>query len=225
MDETRLTGQTVGVTRKDAEEIQGKGLIDAALERDVKFFVYSSVDRGGEASSKNPTNVPHFATKHRIEEHLFEATKNSNMQWTVLRPVAFFDNIVPDFFGKIFCTSYKMVLEDRPLQLIATSDIGYFAAQAFLKPDEYQGQCISLAGDELKFRDFERIFEEKTGEPLPLMNTILCRLLHWISAELYTMYRWFHDRGYQADIPALRAKHPELMDFSAWLEKESVWKK
>ncbi|KAL1978418.1 hypothetical protein VTN31DRAFT_1277 [Thermomyces dupontii] len=149
------------------------------------------------------------------------------MQWTVLRPVAFFDNITPGLFGTVFCTSSEVVLEDKPLQLIAKRDnwVLYFAARAFLRPDEYHAQCLSLAGDELKFSDLERIFEEKTGQSLPLMSTFLCRLLHWASTELYTMYQWFRDSGYQADrCTAVKAKHPGLMDFSIWLEKERAWK-
>jgi hypothetical protein len=50
-----------------AEESQGKALIDESIRQKVKFFVYSSVDRGGEDRSfNNPTNIPHFMTKHNI---------------------------------------------------------------------------------------------------------------------------------------------------------------
>jgi hypothetical protein len=53
------------------------------------------------------------------------------MDWTVLRPVAFFENLVPGFLGKVFSTSWQMTLKkNQTLQLIATSDIGFFAAEA-----------------------------------------------------------------------------------------------
>ena len=54
---------------------QGWGYIDAAIKNDVQHFVYSSVDRGGDASAPTPTNVPHFILKHNIEQHLFNKTK------------------------------------------------------------------------------------------------------------------------------------------------------
>lgn len=57
------------------EERQGKNLVDAALKNNVKYFVYSSVDRGGESSIDRPTDVPHFVSKHNIEHHLINATK------------------------------------------------------------------------------------------------------------------------------------------------------
>ncbi|KAK6833747.1 hypothetical protein PG987_008441 [Apiospora arundinis] len=55
----------------DAEEAQGKALVDAAVLHGVKHFVYSSGDRGGpERSETNPTNVKNFAAKYHIEKHL-----------------------------------------------------------------------------------------------------------------------------------------------------------
>ena len=37
------------------------------------------------------------------------------------------------------------------------------------------------------------------------------------NAELAAMFRWFDERGYQADIAALRALYPELTSFRTWL--------
>jgi uncharacterized protein YbjT (DUF2867 family) len=52
----------------DGEEEQVKPLICAAAESGVKHFVFSSVERGGdELSWENPTDVPHFVTKHNGE--------------------------------------------------------------------------------------------------------------------------------------------------------------
>jgi uncharacterized protein YbjT (DUF2867 family) len=59
----------------EREVAQGCALIDAAVEHSVQHFVYSSVERGGdEPSWDNPTTVPHFQTKYRIEQHLKEVT-------------------------------------------------------------------------------------------------------------------------------------------------------
>jgi nucleoside-diphosphate-sugar epimerase len=66
-------------------------MVDGALAAGVKFFVYTSVERGGnDKSYDNPTNVPHFISKHNIEHHLVE-NAGDKMQWTILRPVAFMD--------------------------------------------------------------------------------------------------------------------------------------
>ena len=153
------------------ETKQGKALVDNSLQNGVKHFVTSTVDRGGANSDRDATNIPHFITKHNIEQHLFAKAKGSDMSWTVLRPVAFLDNLTPTFFGRVFTASWKLRLgeQDKKLQLVATSDIGWFGAQAFLKADldQYRNKSISLAGDELTFKEFKDIFEKKTGETLP----------------------------------------------------------
>ncbi|MBW0461191.1 hypothetical protein O181_000906 [Austropuccinia psidii MF-1] len=139
-----------------------KALVDEALKQNVKFFIYCSVDRGGEEKSpKSPTNVLHFIHKHKIEQHLMEKSKNTEMQWFILRPTAFYDNLVPGFIGKIFATSYRSALKGKPLQLVATSDIGFFGAEGFLHPEKYAGKSLSLAGDELTYDEFEKIFQQK----------------------------------------------------------------
>lgn len=202
------------------EERQGKSLIDSALKHKVQHLVYSSVDRHGEASSTNKTDIPHFASKHNIEHHLFDSTKDSPMSWTVLRPVAFMENFDGGFIGKIFATAWKLVIKSRPLQLIATEDIGVFAAKSFLSPKEYAGRCISLAGDELTFGQMMEIFERKTGAGAPLTWEIMARLVLRMSKEMGTMFSFFEREGYGADILALRKEHPGLMNLATWLEKQ-----
>jgi nucleoside-diphosphate-sugar epimerase len=71
------------------EERQGKAMVDTALANKVSHFVYTSVDRGGDAkSAAAATYVPHFASKHAVEQHLFAKAKGSDMSYTVLRPAA-----------------------------------------------------------------------------------------------------------------------------------------
>lgn len=73
------------------EELQGKALIDGALANNVKHFVYSSVDRGGnDFSYETRTDIPHFISKYHIEHHLVESAKGK-MNWTILRPVTFME--------------------------------------------------------------------------------------------------------------------------------------
>ncbi|KAF3163724.1 hypothetical protein TWF788_001347 [Orbilia oligospora] len=209
-----------------SEEKQGKDLITAAINNNVKHFIYSSVDRGGAASDNSPTNVPHFIAKHNIERFLFEKGTEHGMDWTVLRPVAFFENLVPGFVGKVFATSWDLALrKEKKLQLIATTDIGFFATEAFLKPDEYKGQKISLAGDELTYDEFKSIFEQKTGEKLPTTFKLIGSALNYMVKDFGYMFKWFNDVGYGADIASLRKINPEIKDFATWLETESLFKK
>ncbi|CAO2654433.1 Nn.00g111660.m01.CDS01 [Neocucurbitaria sp. VM-36] len=209
----------------EREEKQGKALVDAAINNGVSHFVYSSVDRGGPKSETNPTNVPHFKSKFAVEQHLFEKARASGMTWTVLRLVGFYENLVPGFLGKVFSTSWRINLKpEKTLQLVATSDIGFFAAEAFLKPAENKNKSISIAGDELTYSQYKRVFEEKTGQTLPTTFGFIAALINWLVKDLGYMFKWFGDVGYGADIPSLRQVYPELKDFGTWLETESQFK-
>lgn len=214
------------IGRDANEEHQGKALIDEALNQGVKYFVYSSVDRGGEDSITNPTNIPHFMTKHHIEMHLLARTKYHDhaMDWTILRPTAFMENLTPDFMGKVFATAWKAILKDKPLQLVATSDIGFFAADAFAFPERYRGRAISLAGDELTFQRMAEVFRARVGREVPTTFELPVRALLAMMPELGTMFWWFRDEGYGVGIEgveALRELHPHMKDFGNWLETQS----
>ncbi|KHN98013.1 nucleoside-diphosphate-sugar epimerase family protein [Metarhizium album ARSEF 1941] len=199
------------------EEAQGKSLIDAAVRHGVKHFVYTSVDRHGAKSIDNPTNVPHFISKHHIEHHLIDKGKKG-MSWTILRPVAFMENLAPGFIGKFFVTAWRDAIKSRPLQLISTDDIGAFAALSFMEPERFAGKSISLAGDEMTYAQLEQVFREKTGAPPPTTFGFVAWLILQLSVEMKTMFRFFETEGYGADIAAVRELDPDVKDLSRWLE-------
>jgi uncharacterized protein YbjT (DUF2867 family) len=207
-------------------------MADAALANHVEYFVYTSVDRGGEMRSlTNPTNVPHFRSKHNIEQHLLAATgeekTNSTthkMKWVILRPVAFMENLTPGFAAKIVATAWRLYLGKKTIQLVAAKDIGWFAAQALLRPEEFAGRSISLAGDELTYKQISDVFQAKTGHSIPETLPLLARLIVWLVSDVGNMIRWFAAEGYGADIVALRTQYPELLSLGEWVE-QSEWVK
>ncbi|KAL8727238.1 MAG: hypothetical protein Q9181_005785 [Wetmoreana brouardii] len=215
---------------QEREEKQGKALIDLAIDHGVKYFVYSSVERGGEKSGQKATYVPHFISKYNIEHYLFAKSENGKkMSYTIIRPVAFMDGLQPGFMGKVFATWLKIGLRpSKPLQYIAVSDIGFFAAQGFLQPEDpaYKNQAINLAGDELTFNQLNDVFQSKMGYPIPLTFEFLARFLKWMLKEISIMFRWFDEEGYDgADTSTLKKLHPGLLTFGDWLEKESGFTK
>jgi uncharacterized protein YbjT (DUF2867 family) len=201
----------------DLEVAQGKSLVDAALKNHVKFFVYSSVDRGGPRSDVGPSPVPHFETKRQIEDHLRSKTVNANMQYAILRPTFFMDNIANDMQGGLISAAWKANVDPKRLQLIATSDIGLVAAQAFATPDEYAGRAISLAGDELTHQEATLVWQEEIGSPMPNGSRILAWALLRAVKDLRYMFKWFREEGYGANIPELKSQYPELQDLRTWL--------
>jgi len=206
-------------SKSDAEEVQGKALVDAALKNGVETFVYTSVDRHGADSETQDTDIPHFISKAHIERYLQEKSAGTQMAWTILRPVAFLDNIIKGFAGKIFPTAWKVGFSPTTkLQVISSVDIGWFGAQALLRPKDFAGRAISLAGDELTFDEANTIFKEEVGYDIPITFGFIVSALLWGVKDIGTMFKFFEDVGYAADIAALRKEHPGLRSFADWVK-------
>ncbi|RLV70364.1 NmrA family protein [Streptomyces sp. CBMAI 2042] len=181
-----------------AEVRHGKAVADVAKEAGVTHFVYSSV--GG---AERGTGIDHFESKAEIERHI----KALGLPATILRPVFFMNNLLhfADVEGERVMS--LPVEPDKPMQFIASDDIGVFAADAFDRPAEFIGWEIELAGDEITFPQVAEVYERITGTPSRLEATPIEE----------RMFEWFAEEGYQADIPALRELHPGLLTFEQFL--------
>ncbi|GAA1865586.1 NmrA/HSCARG family protein [Actinomadura bangladeshensis] len=192
-----------------AEERQGKAVADAAAEAGVAHLVYSSVG-GADRSS----GIPHFESKANIERHIREL----GLPATVLRP-AMFHEMFQDLGPRL--VDGRLVLRmwlrpEVPVQLIATGDIGVFAADAFQDPAAWLGRRVEIAGDELTGPQMAEAFERACGvparyEPLPIEPLRAAR------PDLAAMFDWFERDGYHADLPGLRRIRPDLVGLEAWL--------
>lgn len=213
------------------EEQQGKAMTQAAIDAGVQHIVFTATERGGqEKSDTDPTNIPHFISKYNIEQDIVEKAEASSQHttWTFLRPVAFFENLNPSFFGKGFVSMWRLNGLDRKLQMISGKDVGRVAAEAFINSaaDEYKNKAISLAGDEISPREAEAVFKDVTGQEVPWTYAFVGRGLRWMLHEqLGMMFDWFVSVGFGTDVKAVRAKYPFLKDFRTWLETESAWAK
>ncbi|KAF2111158.1 NmrA family protein [Lophiotrema nucula] len=212
-----------GVTH-DTEVVQGKSLIDESVKEGVSHFVYSSVDRGGNAKSfTTETPIPHFQSKYQIEQHLLEKAgkQGEKMGWTTLRPVAFMDNLEPGFQTKVFLAALRDTLGEKPMQWISVEDIGLFAAKAFQNPSQWNARAEGLAGDELTFEEFSGCFERATGSPAPATYGMFGSALMWAVKELNLMITWFKTDGYGVDIGKLKREEPGLCGFERHLRERS----
>ncbi|KAB2568832.1 hypothetical protein DBV05_g12488 [Lasiodiplodia theobromae] len=211
----------------EGEVRQGISLIDESIKAGVKHFVYSSVERGGEARSwDNPTQIPHFMTKHSIEHHLRDSTASGDgaeMGWTILRASTFMDNFQPGLFSKVFMTALRDTMGDKLMQWVATKDIGVFATMVFEQPDRWNRRAVSLAGDQLTFQQLDQVFQKITGSPVPTTFWVLGGAFKYGLTEVRTMVDWFKEEGCKADIKELRQVHPELMDVETWLKTQSLF--
>ncbi|UZP39001.1 hypothetical protein NXS19_006817 [Fusarium pseudograminearum] len=187
-----------GVTL-EGEVRQGKGLIDESIKAGIKHFIYSSVDRGGDEKSWTDATVFYeldHSPSHRIHGK----------------------NLEPIFATKIFLTMIRDTLKDKPLQWVATEDIGYFAAEAFTDPQGWNKKAISITGDELTFAQLSEAFEHATGGPAGTTFGILGKALKVGVKELGIMVNWFRDEGYGADLAKVRQLNPEAKTMEQWVK-------
>lgn len=216
------------VTVPPNDEAQALPLIEAATMKanQVDHIVFSSVDRGGDDESwSQPTEIPHFAAKHRIELRLRQLCNENNKRWTILRPTGFMDSYNPGFFGKMMASLWSEGMpKDRKMQLVSTHDIGVFAAKALLDPESWSGKATALAGDELSFMELQEIFQRVVGEEIPQTYKVVTYPILWMVADASKSFEWFKTAGWKADIGALRAQEPRLQDFETWLRESSEWR-
>ncbi len=202
--------QNFALTGVEGEVRQGQTLADAAKAAGLRHVVYSSV-----GSAHRQTGIPHFDSKFQIEEYI----RSIDLPHTILRPVYFMEN----WFGSrdyILGGTLGQPLDPaKPLQQVAVDDIGAFAALAFADPDRWLGQAVDLAGDELTGPQSAEVFGRVIGRPVRYVQTSLDQIRQYMGDEGVTMFEWFDEVGYEADIPALRALYPRLTTLEQWLRK------
>lgn len=190
----------------------------------VQHIVFSSVDRGGDAASwENPTEIAHFKSKHEIEvrlRDLCEAQKQTEssspkIQYTILRPVAFMDNLNPgSLFGPVFASMWATMPAERSLQVVSVRDIGLFGAKALLAgPDDAvlgANRAIGLAGQELRYEEAREVFRRVGGgqREMPQAPWIVGKGVRWAIGEVGTMFRFFEENG--VSLVAVPVKHDIL---------------
>ncbi|GKT40773.1 uncharacterized protein ColSpa_00954 [Colletotrichum spaethianum] len=216
------------VTVPPADEAQAIPLIDAAIAHSVPHIVFSSVDRGGDAASwENPTAVPHFAAKHRVELHLRDKTRGTATRWTILRPTGFMENYVPSagLMGSVMGGLWATMPRDRKMQLISARDIGLLAARALVDgPEEgWADRTLGLAGDEISFAEAEEAFQRVVGRAMPRTWGGVGSVMRWAFEDAGRSMEWFEEEGYKADIGKLRGMEPRLQTWERWLRESSGW--
>lgn len=194
----------------DGEVKQGKAVADAAKTAGVQHLVYSSV-----GAAHRGMGQKHFESKWVGEQYIHTL----GVPYTILRPVFFMDNTN---WSRAYILSGTFtgngLRPDKGLQSIAVQDIAVFVALAFADAKTFLGRTFELAGDELTESQMAEVFSKVIGRPI----TLVAPTGGWGNAseeEMKAAYNFFNDKGYDADIPALRKLHPGLLNFEQYLRK------
>ncbi|MCW5830857.1 MAG: NmrA family NAD(P)-binding protein [Labilithrix sp.] len=145
-----------GVTAEDEVRL-GKNVADVAVAARVEHVVYGSVDGCDRSES-----VPYLYSKWRIEEHL----RSIGARAAFLRSQTFMENVLLPALGVARGQLTFFSPPDKPLPYIAAHDIGFFAAQAFASPRDFDG-VVNVASDELSGNEVARA-DARDGADAPL---------------------------------------------------------
>lgn len=141
------------------EKSQALNFIEAAQETKLAQLVYGSAEGAG------ANGVPALEAKLDIEN---EVKRSGIPLWTILRPVAFYENLQHFSSGSswsrwVALGLYDVALAGRQLQFVAVEDIANVAAQALASPTEYKGRTISIVGDKLSVEQMLSVLSRAEG--------------------------------------------------------------
>jgi uncharacterized protein YbjT (DUF2867 family) len=132
----------------------GRSLIDVAQAADVERFVFHSV------LHPQAEEMPHHWNKMRVEEALIE----SGLQFTILQPAAYMQNILAEWKSIMERGIYSVPYStDAPMSLIDLEDVAQIAANVLSEPN-HSGAIYEIAGPEvLTPRQVAFVLESETG--------------------------------------------------------------
>ncbi|MFJ9680923.1 NmrA family NAD(P)-binding protein [Streptomyces sp. NPDC101194] len=197
----------------DAEVAQGAAIVRAAADAALPHLVLASV-----ASADRDTGVPHFETKARTEELLAD----SGLPATVVAPTYFYDNAL-GAMDEVAAGLLTMPLPgDTPLQQVARQDLGRVVAAVVADPDRWIGQRIEVAGDDPTPVRMAEEIGRAAGGTVAFRRTPL-EDLRTVNPDMFAMYRFLTDTGYQVDLEALRAQFPGIAwtSYAAWADTQN----
>lgn len=201
----------------EGEIAQGCRLARAARDEDVAHFVQTSV-----AGCHQAPDVHHFHSKYVIERYVDEL----QLPRTFLREVFFMEN----FFEPVLGGAGKRVVDpqwtlrmldgalskDLSFHMVTVEDIAWFAADAFLHPDRYQGQVLDVASDSLTVAQMKAVYASVFARKPPRLGLPLA-LTRRFNAEMGRQLDWNNRVGWHFDLQPLRERNPELTSFRSFL--------
>lgn len=195
----------------DGELRHGRNFARAAAAAGVPHLVYSSGDGAAEDSP-----LPLFRVKYEVEQYI----RSLSLAYTVLAPVYFMENLfnpwnLPMLQSGRFPSPIPVEL---PMQQVAIADLIKLAAMAIDRPDEFAGQRIVVASDELSAEHAAHslsrfLRRDFTADQLPSEE---------LAPGLRALFAWLeHDRQ-TVDLAALHDRYPQVgwHDYEAWVRSQ-----
>jgi uncharacterized protein YbjT (DUF2867 family) len=218
---------------------QGLALLEAARAAKVDRFIWSSLDYAALLTA-GTVPVPHYDGKGAVAAHIALRRSDEMMRkeedgWytrhvSVLTTAPYFENFqlrlapraarLPDGRDGVL---FQIPLGSGKYPLIGLDDIAWFAVHVFEHWQARGSRDLAVAADSLTGEQIAAAFERVTGTPagyFPVPLDAVRSSVPGVGHDFAAMFEFFQTRDLVAldrDLPALRALHPGLLDFEAWL--------
>jgi uncharacterized protein YbjT (DUF2867 family) len=192
----------------EVEIRQGKAIADAAKAADIQHFVYSSV-----GSAERKTGIPHFDSKFQVEEYI----RAIGLPYTILRPVFFFYNY--NGMRSIIenGTLPQPLSPETKLQQLSEEDYGAMVAEVFERPADFLKREIEVASVDMTMTEIAAAFSRVLGKSVNYQQIPFEAFEQQAGDEVTSMYRWFENVGYAANLAELKRDFPAPTDFEFYL--------
>ena len=152
--------------------------------------------------------------------------QDSTITWSVLKPVAFLENLDDKKNGNpLKKGSLKMLTKpDRSLKYIAAADIGKGSAELLMNPETYKYKKVDAATCEYTGLELAQILSQVSGTKCTYSVSVPRFVLWMFEKNLYHLVTWFESDGYKkTDIDAFRRMVPDYQDANDWFAAKGKW--
>jgi uncharacterized protein YbjT (DUF2867 family) len=141
---------------------QGKNLIDAVAETNIKHFVFSTLPHAKKLSD-GKLEVPHLDQKGKLEEY----TRGLDIEATFIHVAFYYENFLYFFPPKKNGNgsyAFGFPQGDTLLAGISVEDLGGIVASVFDSPEEFKGRVVGAVGDDLRPDEYAEVMTRVLGK-------------------------------------------------------------
>lgn len=202
----------------DAEARNGLSAISAIKAAGVPHVVYNSV-----AHANENTGIPHFDSKHEVEE----ALRQSGVPYTIFGPTAFMDNllapwVVPQLKSGILASP---VPTGKYQQWVSLDDLAQLDTLAIEDPERLHNKRLDVASDASTPEDTARLISAASGLEIQAFEMTHDQM-YLAGRDVGLMNEWMAKRGYHVDIRKLHDEFGSIgwTTLESWVNKQD-WRR
>jgi len=192
----------------DLEIAQGKSAIEAAIAAGVDHMIFMSAADAECFDDK----THHLKAKVVLED----VVKRSGLNYTILRPSAFFENLDDSANWNPLKKGRVKFLSEKPLKFCSTYDIGRAASVIFNNPHAWHGKSLDIVSWKGDLADIALALEKVSGtsvRPQLAMPIFMRRLL---LNDLHHMCLYFEEQGLAAEPEDFKKIIPDAFSAEDW---------